>query len=162
MAGLLRTIGVIAGIVAAVATAGLAVVVIGVRTRNDAFLRAFTRLQRDSLNPRVMEIAGSPGASYGVIEHVGRTSGRPYETPVGPSRDGADWVVPVVYGSQSGWVQNLLAAGEGVLRIDGERHRIDRVSLVPIITTPLATSQAGLMRLFGVTEAMRLRPASTA
>lgn len=147
---------IVAGLLAAGATTLFTVIVVGVRTRNPAFIDAFTGFQRDVLNPQALKVAGTSESPFGVIEHVGRRSGRRFETPVGVTRDGEDWVVPVVYGSSSGWVQNLLAAGSGILRIDGERRRIDGATLVPLVTTPLATTEARAMSLFGVTEAMRL------
>lgn len=156
MARVLRTLVASVAVLAAVGAALAAVVIVGVRTRNRTFLDAFTGFQRDVLNPKALETAGTRGRPFGVIEHTGRTSGRRYETPVGPVRDGDGWVVPVVYGRETNWVKNLLAAGGGVLRVDGRRHRIDRVELVPLARTPLATTEGTAMRLFGVTEAMRL------
>lgn len=41
------------------------------------------RMNRAMLNPRTMETAGQPGADASVIRHRGRTTGTPYETPVG-------------------------------------------------------------------------------
>ena len=44
---------------------------------------AVRRINRVTWNPRTMRTAGQPGAFASVIRHVGRTSGRQYETPVG-------------------------------------------------------------------------------
>ena len=48
---------------------------------------------------------------FGIVEHVGRTSGKPYRTPMNVFRDGDDWVFALTYGSNVDWVKNVLAAG---------------------------------------------------
>jgi len=54
-----------------------------------------------------------------VLVHVGRMSGREYQTPLDAFRvDGGYLFVPV-YGVQSDWVRNMLAAGSARLRTGG-------------------------------------------
>lgn len=52
---------------------------------------------------------------WAMILHVGRNSGRPYETPVlalrHKSSDGTTVCVALPYGSQTDWVRNVFAAG---------------------------------------------------
>ena len=48
---------------------------------------------------------------FGVLTHVGRRSGRSYRTPVNLYRRGDGYVISLVYGSDSQWVRNVLAAG---------------------------------------------------
>ncbi|MFD6160955.1 nitroreductase family deazaflavin-dependent oxidoreductase [Nocardia sp. NPDC060256] len=50
---------------------------------------------------------------YTIIHHVGRRSGRAFDTPVFASYRGDLLLVPLVYGDRSDWVRNLLAAGGG-------------------------------------------------
>jgi hypothetical protein len=52
---------------------------------------AVRRLNRSLTNPRVLRTAGSAGTQTSIIRHVGRTSGRVYETPVDiiPALDGS-------------------------------------------------------------------------
>jgi deazaflavin-dependent oxidoreductase (nitroreductase family) len=47
---------------------------------------------------------------FGVVEHIGRRSGRRYRTPVNVFRPGASYVIALTYGVESEWVQNVLAA----------------------------------------------------
>jgi deazaflavin-dependent oxidoreductase (nitroreductase family) len=84
--------------------------------------RALARFNRYVTNPIQRRWAGRlPG--YGIIEHVGRKSGRTYRTPVSAFRasptaadaGAAGFVVLIGYGVQSDWVRNLLAAGGGHL-----------------------------------------------
>ncbi|WP_434969454.1 nitroreductase/quinone reductase family protein [Microbacterium sp. bgisy207] len=129
------------------------------RRRDRRFIRRLTRLQRDVVNPSVLKTAGTSGQRTAVIETVGRRSGTRYETPISPVEDGDGWCVALVYGPETSWAKNAVAAGEAVLRIDGHRHRVDRLEIVPIGQTTLGTEQPGLMSLFRVEQAMRMRDA---
>lgn len=145
-------------LLAALATA--AGVFVGLlRRRDEAFVRRFTRLQRDVLNPTVMKNAGEAGQNTAVIETIGRQTGNAYETPISPVRDADGWSVALVYGPQTSWARNAIAAGEAVLRIDGSRHRVDGIEVVPITETALSRTQPGLMKLFRVEQAVRMRDA---
>ncbi len=55
-----------------------------------------------------------------VLTHVGRASGRTFETPLDahPVDDG--YIFILVYGSGSDWVKNIIAAGTASLRVKGE------------------------------------------
>lgn len=57
--------------------------------------------------------------NLGTLEHVGRTSGKRYRTPllVFTTRDG--YAILVGYGLQSDWLQNVLAGGPVVLHKRG-------------------------------------------
>jgi deazaflavin-dependent oxidoreductase (nitroreductase family) len=133
-----------------------AVLVVGIRSGNRRFIRALTAFQRDVVNPRALESAGKPGSAHAIIEHVGRTSGAAYATPVGPVRDGAGWVISLPYGEQASWVRNVMAAGEAQLIVDGTRRRVTHPEVVPISSTPMIRNDAFAIRLFGIRSAMRL------
>src|SRR5947209_20590637 len=59
---------------------------------------------------------------WAVIEHRGRVSGRWYRTPVNGYRRGSVFAVVVLYGADSDWVRNLVAAGGGGLVRGGRRY----------------------------------------
>jgi deazaflavin-dependent oxidoreductase (nitroreductase family) len=61
---------------------------------------------------------------WGVLDHVGRTSGRAYSTPVVALEHGDGYLIPLPFGEGTHWVRNLLAAGGGTLRHRGADHRI--------------------------------------
>ena len=54
-----------------------------------------------------------------VLIHTGRTSGRTYETPLDAHAVDGGYIFIVMYGAESDWVQNILAAGTAQLRIEG-------------------------------------------
>src|ERR1700750_3389509 len=59
------------------------------------------------------------------IEHVGRRSGRRYSTPVVATVAGDRLYVAVLYGKESDWVRNVLAAGGGEVRRAGRMRAFD-------------------------------------
>lgn len=156
----LGTVSAVIGGILALLAIPVVVVVVGVRSGDRRFIRAFTRLQRDVLNKGAMQVAGQQGAPYAVVEHVGRRSGTAYETPVTPLRDGDGWVVALPYGEETAWARNVIAAGSAVMRFDGERLDVEGIEMVPIADTALAGQQPGVIKLFGIRWAVRMRDAA--
>ena len=62
---------------------------------------------------RLLEPLARRFDSFGVVIHVGRTSGRRYRTPVNyfPAQDPDSLLVALTYGPRADWVQNVLAGG---------------------------------------------------
>lgn len=65
---------------------------------------------------------------FGIVEHVGRSSGKPYRTPVNvfsADLDGKPAVVILLtYGPDRDWLKNLKAAGGGRMRRNGKSFGI--------------------------------------
>jgi gluconokinase len=61
---------------------------------------------------------------FAIVTHVGRRSGRTYETPVNMFRDGERLVFALTYGADSEWVKNVTAAGECEVRTQGKTVRL--------------------------------------
>jgi deazaflavin-dependent oxidoreductase (nitroreductase family) len=82
-----------------------------------------------------------------VVHHVGRKSGRAYRTPVlaFPVADG--FLTPLLYGTDTDWCLNLVAAGSGTLEQSGRKLEvrdprvIDGDAALPLLPGPL---RAGL------------------
>lgn len=72
------------------------------------------------INKRVFNPSALRGDKWQVIHHVGRTSGREYRTPLEAVPVDGGYLMTLVYGSRSDWVQNVLAAGSAQLEIGGE------------------------------------------
>ena len=60
----------------------LGLLVAGMRWKLPPVLDVVRRMNRSVTNPRVMRTAGTEATQTSVIQHVGRKSGRTYETPV--------------------------------------------------------------------------------
>src|SRR5690606_31926784 len=73
----------LAGLVLFIVVVGAAWI-LGMRAKWTQVLDAQRWANQHLLNPRQMRTAGTPGAYAGIVRHVGRRSGRAYETPVVP------------------------------------------------------------------------------
>ena len=81
------------------------------------------RFNRVATNRLGRPIAGwAPG--FAIVRHVGRRSGRVYETPVAVFRRGDTVTIALTYGARSEWVKNVLAAGGCELRTRGKTLRL--------------------------------------
>lgn len=69
--------------------------------------------------------------AYSIVRHVGRTSGRAYQNPVSAYPLGDGFVIAVLYGAQSQWVRNVMAAGRFTLRTKGRDYLLERPEIIP-------------------------------
>jgi deazaflavin-dependent oxidoreductase (nitroreductase family) len=61
---------------------------------------------------------------FAVVNHVGRVSGRRYETPVNMFRRGDDYVFAMTYGRDADWVKNVDAYGGCEITTRGRTVRL--------------------------------------
>jgi deazaflavin-dependent oxidoreductase (nitroreductase family) len=151
----------IVGSVAAVLL-GLAAVmiafVVGMRAKSPAVLDTVRRTSR-AMKPLVLRSAGTPGASASVIRHVGRVTGRPFETPVGAVAIDGGFVIALPYGPNTDWLRNVLATGSATIVDEGTTYEVDRPEVVALAMEERSFSPADQRahRLFGVEECLRVR-----
>jgi deazaflavin-dependent oxidoreductase (nitroreductase family) len=116
------------------------------------------RMNRSVTNPRVMRTAGTAGTQTSVIEHVGRKSGRTYETPVDtiPARTG--FLIALPYGTRADWVRNVLASGSATVVTQGDRVDVDRPTVVATadVAGQIPAKTLRTLRLFGVNQCLHL------
>ena len=143
--------------VLAVAAIGV-VFVMGLRRKSPTVLGVIRRTNRAVFNPRQMDSAGTPGAYASIIRHVGRTTGRHYETPIQAMATEDGFVIGLPYGAQADWLKNVLAAGSATLVHEGQTHQVDRPELVAMDTVSAywPRQEQRSHRWFGVDEALRL------
>lgn len=141
----------------------LAVFLLGMRAKYPPVLTAVRRMNRAFWNPRAMETAGQPGATASVIRHVGRRSGSPYETPIGPIVADNGFVVALPYGTTPDWLKNVLAAGSAVIVHEGITYRVDRPEVIPSedAFAYVPNSEQRALRIFGVDEFLQVHKAET-
>ena len=85
-------------------------------------------------------------ANMAVIDHIGRKSGRAYQTPVMVFvSDETLWVV-LNHGSDSDWVQNVLSADGAWAVHRGRRHRLSGPRLIAASETWLLPAALGADR----------------
>ena len=61
---------------------------------------------------------------FSLIRHVGRKSGRTYETPIILGRVPEGFVAELTYGEKVNWYRNLVAAGGGVVLHHRRQYRV--------------------------------------
>jgi deazaflavin-dependent oxidoreductase (nitroreductase family) len=81
--------------------------------------------------------ANSSRGPFAVMYHVGRRSGKPYETMIMLEPLGEDFIIALTYGPKVDWYRNLLAAGQGKVLWHGKTYTIgkpepiDRSTVLP-------------------------------
>jgi deazaflavin-dependent oxidoreductase (nitroreductase family) len=130
----------------------------GMRAKWPPVVNAVRRLNMRVLNPRQMATAGQPGAFAQILRHTGRTSGRTFETPLGiePTDDG--FVIALVYGNDTQWLRNVLAAGRAEVVRDDVCYEVERPEVVSVedVIGFFKPSDQRLFGLFGVEKCLRL------
>lgn len=84
---------------------------------------------------------------WAIIGHVGRKSGKAYRTPVLGFVGGGTFAIPILYGEQTDWVRNLLAADGGVLHRAGRRYELRDPRIVPAAEITLRGLAGGYARM---------------
>jgi deazaflavin-dependent oxidoreductase (nitroreductase family) len=88
----------------------------------------FLWVLKNTLNRVAIPSAKAGVGPFALVRHVGRKTGRAYETPVILARLGDDFVAELTYGPQVAWYRNIVAAGGCTVVYKGTEYRIDRIS----------------------------------
>lgn len=88
----------------------------------DAFKEKVRYFNKHVLNPFTLSFAGRPYSPYAIVQHVGRTSGRTYQTPVVAIPTDEGFVIPLPYGTGVDWFRNVKHAGTCVIASQGEAY----------------------------------------
>ena len=89
--------------------------------------RSYLWLLSNTLNRATRRAARSGWGPFSLIRHVGRKTGRTYETPVILARTPDGFVAELTYGPEVAWYRNIVAAGQCVVVYKGAEHHIDRI-----------------------------------
>ena len=110
--------------------------------------RGFLWLLRNTLNRATLRAARSGRGPFSLVRHVGRKTGRVYETPLLLAHAPGGFAAELTYGTDVAWYRNIVAAGECVILYRGVEHHI--VGIEPM------TVDAGLAA-YGNPRALVLR-----
>ena len=122
-------------------------------------MRPMTRV----LNPLMGRMAGRrnfPVAAQ--IRHVGRRSGRAYVTSVGARVAGDVAVVPLAFGNQCDWAQNVRAAGGCGIRANGRNYAatkpefLDGRAAAPLLASLFSPADRAFFRLLSIRQYLRM------
>jgi deazaflavin-dependent oxidoreductase (nitroreductase family) len=95
-----------------------------------------------TLNPLTRRLARSSFGPFAFVRHVGRRSGKRYETPiiVAPIKDG--FAIELTYGPDVDWHKNVVAAGGCTIIWHGKEFVIDKIEPLDTETGRSAFSPA--------------------
>ncbi len=82
------------------------------------------------VNKRVFNPMDLKRGKRPVLTHVGRSSGKTYRTPLDAHPVDNGYIFILMYGSDSDWVKNVLAAGTASLKIDSDEFELASPRLV--------------------------------
>lgn len=136
----------------------LGLLVAGLRWQLGPVVDGVRRVNRSVTNPRVMRTAGTAATQTSVIAHIGRKSGRGYETPVDIIPTATGLLIALPYGTRADWLRNVLAAGSATVKTQGERIDVERPTVVATIDVADLIPRRTLrtLRLFGVNQCLQL------
>jgi deazaflavin-dependent oxidoreductase (nitroreductase family) len=134
------------------------VFVLGMRAKSPAVLDAVRRTGR-SMRPLALRTAGGTGSPTSVVRHVGRSSGREYDTPVGAVATDDGFVIALPYGTNTDWLRNVLAQGSATIVHDGAEHAVHSPRVVPLMRLGghFSATDQRMHRIFGVEECLQVR-----
>ncbi len=159
----MRTVAAVLGTLIAAVVGFLGVLLVGLRWQVQPALDVIRRMNRSVTNPRVMRTAGTPETQTSVIEHVGRVSGRTYQTPVDIIDSPTGLLIALPYGTRADWVRNVLAAGCATVVTQGRRIGVGRPSIVATadVADLIPKRTMRMLRLFGVGQFLHLESHDT-
>lgn len=67
---------------------------------------------------------------WAIMRHTGRKSGTVYRTPIVGFVGADGFAVPLLYGEQSHWALNLLAANGGIIERKGHKYQLQNPRIV--------------------------------
>ena len=112
-----------------------------------------------TLNPLTRRLARSSIGPFAIVRHIGRRSGKVYETPiiVAPVKDGI--VIELTYGHDVDWHKNVLAAGGCTIIRHNKEFVINKIEPMDAETGRAAFSppQRFILRLLGRKDFEKLK-----
>jgi deazaflavin-dependent oxidoreductase (nitroreductase family) len=119
-----------------------------------AILRRLTQVTR----PLAMRSAGTETSDKSIVRHVGRRSGRAYETPVVAIEHDDGFLIALPYGQRTDWVKNVVADGVASVVSHGQTYRVDHPQVIPMAeaTTFFGTKEQKLHRRFAVATCLQV------
>ncbi|QXV56517.1 nitroreductase family deazaflavin-dependent oxidoreductase [Amycolatopsis sp. TNS106] len=104
------------------------------------------------LNPVMLRFAGRRHWYTAVLRHTGRRSGKSYATPVVANRTENGFLIPLPYGTEVDWLQNMLAAGHATIELKGDSYEVVNPTIVDaaIALPQVSPGRRRVWRFFGI------------
>ncbi|MGV0799137.1 nitroreductase family deazaflavin-dependent oxidoreductase, partial [Mycolicibacterium elephantis] len=81
------------------------------------------RFNRHVTNP-IQRLWAGWAPTFGILEHVGRKSGRPYRTPLTVFSTSDGVAILLTYGPNRDWLKNITAAGNARMKRHGRTFTV--------------------------------------
>jgi deazaflavin-dependent oxidoreductase (nitroreductase family) len=94
------------------------------------FKRGFLWVLKNTLNRLTSRLARAGWGPFALVRHVGRKSGKTFETPLILARVPEGFVAELTYGDEVNWYRNFVAAGGGTVIVGPREWTI--VSVEPL------------------------------
>ncbi|MFB9646760.1 nitroreductase family deazaflavin-dependent oxidoreductase [Microbacterium terregens] len=94
------------------------------------FKSAYLDVLNRTLNPLAVRLAKRGRGPFSLIRHIGRKSGRTFETPVILADSSNGLVAELTYGDQVNWYRNIVRGGGQIVH-RGRTYRILSVEPLP-------------------------------
>ena len=88
------------------------------------------RFNRHFTNP-IQRLWAGWAPTFGILEHVGRKSGKPYLTPLTVLSTDDGVAVLLTYGTKRDWLKNVVSAGGGRMRRYGKTLELTDPRVMP-------------------------------
>jgi deazaflavin-dependent oxidoreductase (nitroreductase family) len=125
------------------------------------FARLRARFNRRVANRIVRPISGQLPI-WSIVEHVGRRSGKTYQTPVSVFRTPDGVAILLAYGTDSDWLRNVQAADGGRIKLGGKTFAVTdpRVVATADAAELIQAPWRQLVKMTGTKHALLLTRAS--
>jgi deazaflavin-dependent oxidoreductase (nitroreductase family) len=111
------------------------------------------------MRPLALRSAGREGSNTSIVRHVGRRSGRTYETPVIAAQHDDSFLIALPYGKRTDWLKNVLDKGSATIVTNGHTYEVDRPEVIPMAeaTAYFRPREQRMHRQFHVDAVLQVR-----
>ena len=126
-------------------------------------LQAALRRLTQATRPLAMRSAGKDKSNTSFVRHIGRGTGRTYETPVVAVEHEDDVLIALPYGDRTDWMRNVLASGHATIVSNGRTFEVDRPQVIAMTeaTRYFRPKEQKLHQRFAVDTCLRLHRLAT-
>ena len=110
-----------------------------------------------------MRSAGKDKSNTSVVRHIGRRTGRTYETPVVAVEHEDSFLIALPYGERTDWMKNVLASGHATIVSNGQTYEVDRPQIIAMTeaTRYFRAKEQKLHKRFAVDTCLRVHRLAT-
>ena len=164
MRRLFKVLAVIVGIIVIEQVFETALMMWAFKSRNPRVIGWLTWYHKHVTNPVWVRFFAGRSANSALLHHVGRKSGKAFVTPLTAHKSEDTIIIPMPYGTETDWLRNLQAAGQGVVELDNCSYSVDEPAVVPVDEViPLVSPMvARIVQLYETEKALRLHVAGPA